>query len=141
MGKRRKHASVTGIWKGMAAECAALLLLTGALAALLQKGTVGTRELMAGLVLICLVAGSAGVLWGPKGEGGAGKRLLACGIPAAARLLAGCLFPGSGEWAPSAALHALCLLLPCLVSLALDRRRRVRGAAGRRRRGMTPARR
>ena len=89
MDKRIKRSSVTGIWRGLSAEIALLLLLTAVLALMLQKGTIGFKELNPGLALVCLVAGSAGVLWGPKGEAGDVKRLVACGIPAAAMLLGG----------------------------------------------------
>ncbi len=135
MGIKRTRATGSGIWKGAAAECAVLLLLTGVLAALLQKGIISFGELTPGLALLCIAAGSAGVLWGPKGERAATARLIACGIPALALLIADFLLPRENGMKTAGAINAGCLLLPCLVSLALGRRNRRRGAGGRRRRG------
>ena len=133
MDKRIKRSSVTGIWRGLSAEIALLLLLTAVLALMLQKGTIGFKELNPGLALVCLVAGSAGVLWGPKGEAGDVKRLVACGIPAAAMLLGGFILRGEERVGMTGLIHGCCLIFPCLVSLAAERRKKRRGAAGRKR--------
>lgn len=125
----------SGIWKGTAAECAVLLLLTGVVAALLQKGIISIGELTPGLALLCITAGFAGVLWGPKGEAAAVARLIACGIPAFVLLIADFMFPREDGMKMAGAINAGCLLLPCLISLALGRRKRRRGAGGRKRRG------
>ena len=128
MGKRSKQRMENGVLKGAASESCVLLLMNGLLAFMLHKGTIGCERLRLGLILLCVVAGTAGVLWGPKGEGSIKRRLLACGIPAAFVLLAGILLAKEVGEVLQGATHAACLLLPCLVSLFLERKPRRRGA-------------
>ena len=98
-----------------------------------QKGAAGLEMIKTGLILSCLAAGTAGAIFGPKGEGRGKLRMLAGGAAAAVLPILSLLLSGAEGDRLRGALHAFCLFLPCLISLAAGGKLRGRGAAGRKR--------
>ena len=132
MAKRRKGDRQPGVLQGAAATILTLMGLLGALALAVQKGTAGEGMIGPGVILSCLAAGTAGVIWGPKGEGSGKRRLLTSTVPAAALLILSLLFVRETKGLLRGALHAICLFLPCLLSVAAGRKRFGKSRAGRR---------
>ena len=132
MAKRRRIKPERSILYGATAAAGTLLLLIGALALALHMGLTGVGTIRIGLIIACLTAGGAGVIWGPKGEGSSKQRLLSCGIPALTVLLLSLVISGETVEIGGATLHALCLLLPCLISLAVGGKHQKRSASARR---------
>ena len=131
MVKRRRGKPQAAALTGAAAEMGTLLLLIALLALAVQKGAAGAAAIKTGLIMACLAAGTAGVIWGPRGEGSGRLRFLACGVPALPVLILGLLTGGGEGDRLRVALHALCMLLPCLISLAAGERRRHGSSVGR----------
>ena len=132
MAKRRKGEWKPGIWQVASAMLATLMGLLGVLALAVQKGRATEGMIGPGVIVSCLTAGAAGVIWGPKGEGSGKRRLLTCAIPAAALLVMCLLFVRETEDLLRGALHAACLFLPCLLSMAAGKKHSPKSRVGRR---------
>ena len=136
MVKRKRLKSERRILLGATAEAGTLMLLVGALALAIHKGLAGVGTIRIGLVLACLTAGGAGMIWGPKGEGSVKQRQVSCGIPALTVMLLSLVLSGEETEIMHGALHALCLFLPCLISLAVGGKHQKRSAPARKMRRM-----
>ena len=132
MGNRRKGTWKGGLLRGMAALAGTLLALLGVLALAVQRGIAGEGMIGPGMIAACLMAGTAGVLWGPGGEGSGKQRFMTCALPAAALMLLSVLLARGTGQILHGALHAFSLMVPGLISLAAGGKRRSRSRTPRR---------
>ncbi len=134
MAKRGKQLFFSRLGISITITAASLVVLLAIIAWLICQRIINGRQLMYGLLPICMIAGAAGEMSVPKGEGTYWQRVLIAAAPTLLLLLGSALFFGEdlGAFLPA---YALCLFLPGMITaLTGGKKRRKRSVLQRKRR-------
>ena len=124
MVKRSGKNSVSALWRAPAATVACLVLLICIEALLVQKSVISVETAKIGLIVCCLIAGSAGALMKARGEGGKMMLLAALVLPALLLLVMGIVLNKQSSLGFAPFVHAACLMIPGVISVICGRGRR-----------------
>lgn len=132
MVKRKRAAGWKSVIIGMGVVIGALCFTIAVLSLLIQKAIVSIDAIHIGLTLCCLISGIAGAVYSGRGERGV-QSLLICLIPALALLLIAMLGVKEARSIIPVVLYASGLLIPSLITEAIDGGRRRKGGRKRKR--------
>jgi peptidoglycan/LPS O-acetylase OafA/YrhL len=116
MVKRSGKNSFGAFWRIPGATAASLVLLLCVEAGLIQKGVLSIKQAEPGIILCCLIAGTVGAALKQKGEGSSRTMLLGCAIPAILLMMSGVVFSEGSQIQPEIFAHAICVILPGLIT-------------------------
>ncbi len=132
MGNREKRFEISRIVRSIMITVGLLTVLIAIVAWLLSKRIISERWLMPAMLSSCLIAGAAGTVLFPVGEGNRGYRIIAAAVPALCLvMLGGALYfsDGLGSHVP---LSSLCLFLPGLIAALTGLKKRKKHSAPKR---------
>ena len=116
MANREKRLITSRLLWSAAITAVSLLVLLAIIAWLIWKRIISERQLMYVSLPACMIAGAAGEMSVPRGEGKGWQRLVIAAVPSLLLLLLGtvCFFrEGLGPFLPAS---TLCLFLPGMIS-------------------------